>query len=203
RVAPAQSLKLARIFSEGEVDVVVGTPAAVGPFFLAETDVVLHTDIDKRLSIPRYRSTETVVNDLIELSSNVTEDASIYLQVDTQKRPLLQALTGSRELEDFMFSQLGQREDFDYPPFARMITITFTGSNRDNLQSSARSLKNELLATSFDGQILGPARGYPPRLRGAERSDLIVKAQDLQRVAEFIKAAFSEGDWPDFVISVE
>ncbi len=101
---------------------------------------------------------------------------------------------GDRSL--FYEQELRQREELGYPPFSTLVALYVTGTQEAQVQKVIRHLSSaaaslpDVLAERI--QVLGPAPGFPSRLRGRHRWHMILKGADRRQVAEAAGAIMAE-----------
>ena len=88
------------------------------------------------------------------------------------------------------------RREMGNPPFSQMAHLVYQDINLNFCQRQATATARELRQRAYaqgltDIEVIGPAPGYPARLRGRHRWHLVLRGQNLQRFLE--DATFPKG----------
>jgi primosomal protein N' (replication factor Y) len=78
------------------------------------------------------------------------------------------------DADGFLAGELARREALSYPPYSRLVRIVCSAPGAPAALAAARALADRIAAPG--ASVLGPAPLF--RLRGRERSQLVVKALD-------------------------
>ncbi len=85
----------------------------------------------------------------------------------------------------FYKRELGERRDFQYPPFHRLIHITLQHKDDKTVYEAAGYFAG-LLRKSMGNRVLGPVQPHIPRIRGFYNQDILLK---LEKSAPVIRSA--------------
>lgn len=145
--------------------ILVGTEMA----FSCMKEEVTHSAIvslDGLLSIPSYNINQKILH-LIEKLSSVTIRNMIIQTRIPDNIVLKHVLVGN--VLPLYRSDLKEREDFGYPPYKRLIKITFTGTAREN--EKARDYLEKIFA-QYEPQIFS---AFVSRVRGQYITNTVIK----------------------------
>ena len=182
--AAAHAQLLAR-FASGEADVLVGTQmVAKGLDFPAVTvaGVVL---ADVGLHAPDFRAPERT----FQLLTQVVGRAG---RGDTPGRAVIQTYVpehyaivaaARQDYDAFYRDEIRYRRAQGNPPFGRLALLLFGHADPQSARAEAQRLAADLrgLARKWDMRdvdVVGPAPAYPPRVRGAWRWQVVLRASD-------------------------
>ena len=82
------------------------------------------------------------------------------------------------------------RRSLFFPPFCRLIKLTFHDENGKKAREDAEAFRRRF-AAAFDGderhQLIGPAPAVVEKFRGVYRFDVLIKTAVLPEVQEFLR----------------
>jgi primosomal protein N' (replication factor Y) len=157
-------------------------------------------DADATLRFPDFRAEERTFALIAQLAGRAGRGG-------TPGRVLVQTLAPeARSIQSaarhdsigFLDGELGRREALRYPPFGHLIRVVCS-SARPGLALTAAAELRERLDT--DAQLLGPAPLF--RLRGRDRAQLVVKAQDRRAAVAAVGAAVARPLHREVAVSVD
>ena len=90
---------------------------------------------------------------------------------------------------NFYLKEMGHRREQDNPPFSKLVRLMFAHTNRAHSERVALELSENLRmerdAWGYgDTEVLGPTPGYPPRLRGRYRWQLVIRGAEPRRLLD-------------------
>ena len=180
--------------AKGDVDIVIGTQlVAKGHNFPLMTCVgVVDADIGLANGDPR------AAERTFQLLSQVTGRAgraggkSIGLmQTYAPEHPVIAAIA-SGDREAFYEREIGLRKSSNLPPFARLVSIIISGTDKRETETHARTLK--LAAPQVDQVfLLGPAEAPMALVRGRYRYRLLVHAPRAFDVQTYLRGWMAGG----------
>ena len=175
-------------FDRAPAGVLVGTQmVAKGHDFPAVTlGVVL--DADATLRFPDFRAEERTFSLIAQLAGRAGRGPAggrVLVQTLAPDEPTIR-LAAEHDVDGFLTAELGRREALRYPPFADLIRVVCASPAPGNAAAAAWALRTAL-ASPADAAVLGPAPLF--RLRGRERSQIVVKAGDRRAAIGAVGAA--------------
>jgi primosomal protein N' (replication factor Y) len=99
------------------------------------------------------------------------------------ERAIVAAAT--HDSDGFLAGELARRELLRYPPFASLIRVVCSAEQLADAHAAAEAVAR--LVDAPGAQVLGPAPLF--RLRGRERSQLVVKATQRRAAVQSVAAA--------------
>lgn len=178
-------------FESGKVDILVGTQMVTKGLDFDNVSLVGVFEIDRMLYFPDYRSHERTYQMLTQVSGRAgrkEKKGLVIVQTSNPDHETIQAVIKG-EKEEFYTKEINDREEFNYPPFSRLIRITVR--NEDKLKSldSASYLAMQL-RSKLQHRVLGPEEPGINRIRNLFLTDILIKLErgslDLVKAKQFI-----------------
>jgi len=144
-------------FESGELDILIGTQMVTKGLDFENVEVVGILNADQLLHFPDFRSDERAFQTIQQVAGRggrKGERGSVYIQTKTPNHGTLQYLI-SGNWKDFYAVELHKRSDLEYPPFMRLLTLTFRHRDADLVQYTAKWATDKL-RPFFGRFIMGP-----------------------------------------------
>jgi len=127
-------------------------------------------DIDSSLNLPDFRAMEKAYHELSSIIDLVGPDGEVIIQTRFAGTPLFKHLRHN-DYVSFAKEELQMRKDLGYPPYAKMLKLTFNGPPEvtEKIMKAARNSGPEV-------EILGPA--IDKDRKGTENYSIILKSAD-------------------------
>lgn len=127
-------------------------------------------DIDSSLNLPDFRAMEKAYQELSSIIDLVGPGGEVLIQTRFSSTPLFNHLRRN-DYASFAKEELQMRKDLSYPPYAKMLKITFIGPPEvsEKIIKTARSSEPEI-------EILGPTTDRDRK--GTENFSIILKSAD-------------------------
>jgi len=122
--------------------------------------------LDGLFSIPSFNITQKILH-IIEKLHNITQD-NLIIQTRIPENRILQYILSGNVLP-LCREDLKERRDFGYPPFKRLIKITFEGSARDT--EKARNFIENILG-NYEPQIFS---AFISKIKGQYITNTVIK----------------------------
>ena len=171
-------------FERAERGVLVGTQMVAKGHDFPDVTLGVVLDADATLRFPDFRAEErtfALVAQLAGRAGRGTADGRVLVQtIAPDATSLLHA--ARHDSEGFLAGELGRREALRYPPFSTLIRIVCSSAQPGAATAAAAAVRERL-----DVPALGPAPLF--RLRGRERSQVVVKAADRMAAIAEVDAA--------------
>ncbi len=172
-----------------EIDIVVGTQVLAKGLDLPELSVVGAVDADVGLHLPTYQAPERTYQLLSQVVGRAGRRQKQGLGVIQTYSPSATALVAAAtgDFDGFYEDELAHRRRAGYPPFARLVRLTYHHGNEDHGLEEASRLAAELrmrrdAAGRADPDILGPSPAYIRRLRGQYRWNILLRGHEPSRL---------------------
>lgn len=165
-----------RALSEGKVQVIIGTRAALRAFVPRGPSLVTFISPDSLLRLPDFRAGERAFSLLWAAAEKVAEGGRVLVQTQHPSHYAVRA-AADQDLAGFYKHELAFRAELGYPPFRRLCLLTV----RSRSEGSARRLAEEL---AREVGAIGGLTVYPPAPVGrspqAARWQIVLKGgEDL------------------------
>ncbi len=166
-------------FEQGEIDILVGTQMLTKGLDFRHVGLVGIMNADSLLNFPDFRSHERSFQMLTQVSGRAGRThkrGRVLIQTfNPHHRILQQVMEG--DYDGMYANQLHERKQYQYPPFNRLIRITFKHRDFQKVNEAsawyAGALKNR-----FNGPVLGPEFPAISRIRNQYLKNLLIKIPD-------------------------
>ena len=146
--------KTIREFSEGKIDILIGTQIVTKGFDFSGLSLVAVIAADTLLGIQDFRADEKALQLLQQLrgrSGRRTRKGLFVIQTAQPDHPIYNRLNDTGE-GSFSMDLLQERQDFGFPPYSRIIELTIKDIYEDRAERMATKL-----GRAFKGMnIMGP-----------------------------------------------
>jgi primosomal protein N' (replication factor Y) len=175
----AGSSEIVAAFARGEADVLLGTQMIAKGFDFPRVTLVGVLDADVALHLPDFRAAERTFQLLIQVagrSGRGRQPGEVLVQTCSPEHPAI-AAASRYDLAGFTRAELALRKEAGYPPYARLVTLLFTGADEAKVEHAADDCAARIAAAAEARGVtlLGPAPQAMARLRGRYRWHLLLK----------------------------
>jgi primosomal protein N' (replication factor Y) len=173
-----------------DFDLLLGTRMIAKEWVLPHADLVGVVSADFSLDFPDFRAKERTFQVLNQVSGIAGEEAEVIIQT-YHPRDWSIKLASQGNFERFYELEIAQRKELNYPPFANLILIRFSGKNKKDVsglsQRFALRLKRKM-ESGKDVEILGPAPAPLFKIRGRHRYQMLIKTEKVDETVESIRS---------------
>lgn len=183
--------KLIAKVDTGAVDCLVGTQMITKGLDFRNVDLVGVMNSDSMLNFPDFRSHERCFQLLTQVAGRAgrTENrGKVLIQSYNPDHMILQQVS-TYDYATFFREQLEDRYQFKYPPYHRLIRITFKHRDYNVTQESAQWFVNALNQIPHGVQVLGPEFPAVARIRNKYLTHVVVKIgkqHDVNKIKGYI-----------------
>ena len=167
---------LIKQFEQQRVDILVGTQMVVKGLDFDHVDLVGILDADSLLSFSEFRVNERAFQLMEQVSGRAGRrdgQGKVLIQVANTKHPVLEFVI-NHDFRGFYAKELVARQQFFYPPFSRIIRITFK-HKMQGIVHDAASLFALQLHGEFGNYLTGPGEPAVARIRNQFIMELMLK----------------------------
>jgi primosomal protein N' (replication factor Y) len=164
---------LLRRFEAADAGVLVGTQMVAKGHDFPDVTLGVVLDADSTLRFPDFRSEErtfALVAQLAGRAGRGAEGGRVLVQTLAPEAPAI-GLAARHDSDGFLVGELERRRALRYPPFSTLIRVVCSSQAPGAAHAAAGAVRERL-----GDDALGPAPLF--RLRGKERSQVVVKAAD-------------------------
>jgi len=182
---------LIQLFEQGRLDLLVGTQMVVKGLDFENVNLVGILDADSLLSFADFRVNERAFQLMEQVSGRAgrkDKQGKVYIQVSNTQHPVLYFVQ-QHDYGLFYNQEIEGRRQFFYPPFSRLIQLTFKHKQKDVTEAASHIIA-EALKPEFGKYLVGPAEPVVNRVRNQFLMELLVKmpkdGELIQRCKKFI-----------------
>jgi len=176
-----------------KVDILVGTQMVVKGLDFASVSLVGILSADSLLSYPDFRVNERAFQLMEQVSGRagrVDGMGRVLIQANNVQHPVLQWVK-DHDVHAFYTQEIRYREHFIYPPFSRLIKITFKHQDEPKAIAAATMLA-EALKTYQGIAVQGPGPAIVPRVRNFFLQEIWIKCQRDNKALDTLKTFLKE-----------
>jgi primosomal protein N' (replication factor Y) len=178
--------KIIEKFSKQEASVLIGTQMVAKGHDFPNVTLVGVLLADLGLSMPDFRANERTLQLLLQVSGRAgraEEKGHVYVQTFQPDHLVLKLLSSSKapqkNYEDFLKSELQQREFLSYPPCGKMVLLKLDSLKEKKLIEVSAQLHTALFQAAKDRfQVLGPTPAPLYKLRNRYRMQILLKSKN-------------------------
>lgn len=163
-------------FEQGKIDILVGTQMVVKGLDFDHVDLVGILDADGLLHFADFRVIERAFQLMEQVSGRAgrkEETGKVLVQTGQPQHPLLKVVQ-QHDYKAMYNEELKKRKEFSYPPFSRIIQITFKHKLKEVVERAAYHYAQAMRA-KYNAYIVGPAEPVVGRIRNQYLSELLLK----------------------------
>lgn len=168
--------QLIQNFEQQKIDILVGTQMVVKGLDFEHVNLVGILDADSLLSFADFRVNERGFQLMEQVSGRAGRkdaDGKVLIQVANSNHPVLQYVK-AHDYKLFYANEIIGRQQFLYPPFSRIIQLTFKHKFKEVVEAAAMMIA-ENMKPLFVNYIVGPAEPAVNRIRNQYIMELVLK----------------------------
>jgi primosomal protein N' (replication factor Y) len=168
--------QLIRNFEQGKVDILVGTQMVVKGLDFENVQLVGVLDADSLLNFADFRVNERAFQLIAQVSGRAgrkDEQGRVAIQATNTNNPLL-PLIQMHDYRAFFDVEIDMRKRFFYPPFSRLILLTFRHKEKDVAEQASQFFA-EKMRPVYGQFLVGPAEPVVNRVRNQYLMELLIK----------------------------
>lgn len=179
-------------FEEKRIDILVGTQMVTKGLDFENVGVVGILGADQLVRFPDFRTGERAYQLLTQVAGRAgrkNKRGRVLMQAYNPAHPVLQEVLKG-DFEGFIRRELGERAEFRYPPYTRLIHLTLRHKDAQTVNAAA-ALYGKMLRDKLGDRVLGPVLPHVPRVRGLYAENILLKMEKsapvLARVKDLIR----------------
>ncbi|MEM6643321.1 MAG: primosomal protein N' [Bacteroidota bacterium] len=184
--------RIIEAFEEGDIDILVGTQMVSKGLDFDRVNLVGIFDTDRMIHFPNFRAQERAYQLITQVSGRAgrkSKEGKVIIQTQDPDQRLLQKIQ-TRDYRAFYQSEVLEREHFHYPPFSRMINITFKHREKQVSFQAANYYYHEVLKHFKGLRVIGPVEPMIGKIRNLYLHEItlkIPKGGNLTAIKESLK----------------
>jgi primosomal protein N' (replication factor Y) len=175
-------------FERSETGILIGTQMVAQGHDFPEVSLAVVQDADSTLRFPDFRAEERTFSLVAQLAGRAGRGGEgsgrVLVQTLSPDAPSIVA-AARHDSDGFLAGELERRRALAYPPFASLIRVTCSADEAGDATAAAQAVRDRIEAA--EAVVLGPAPLC--RLRGRERSQVVVKAGRRRAAVAAVAAA--------------
>lgn len=183
--------QIIREFERGGVDMLVGTQMITKGLDFDNVSLVGIFDADRLIHFPDFRATERSFQMITQVSGRAGRRAgrqgTVLIQTSNPEQPILQKVI-QNDYKGLYDEEIQERQDFNYPPFSRLIKLTVRHPDKAISQQAADRLAAELTDALGSSRVLGPEQPLVERIRNQFLFDILIKIEREKVNTKAVKA---------------
>jgi primosomal protein N' (replication factor Y) len=180
-------------FEQQRIDILVGTQMVVKGLDFEHVDLVGILDADSILSFADFRVNERAFQLMEQVSGRAGRKdgkGRVLIQVSNIQHPVLGYLQ-THDYREFFRHEIAGRKSFQYPPFTRVILVTFRHKDPEVVHSAAHLFANNMRG-EFGKYLVGPAEPVVNRIRNQFLMELMLKIPKEARLIQLAKIVIQQ-----------
>ena len=173
-----------------DFDLLLGTRMIAKEWVFPHADLVGVVSADFSLNLPDFRAKERTFQILNQVFGITREEGEVIIQTYHPQDWSIK-LASQGDFQRFYELEIAERKELNYPPFANLILIRFSGKNKKDVsglsQRFALRLKRKMQSRK-DLEILGPAPAPLSKIRGRHRYQMLIKTEKVDETVESIRS---------------
>lgn len=185
--------KIIEAFENGEYDILVGTQMVTKGLDFTNVQLVGVLNADALLAYPDFRATERAYQLLVQVSGRAGRRATrgkVIIQIGNVNHELVNMLL-EKTYTDFFEQQILERKQFNYPPFSRLIRLTFKHKDFKATQDAVQKVA-EYLQAKYAGWVIGPNVPIIQKINNYYLRELLIKIPKNYNALNRIKMDIQE-----------
>lgn len=188
--------RIIKSFENGETDILVGTQMITKGFDFSRVSVVGVLNADNLICNPDFRSSERAFQLLTQVAGRAgrrEQEGTVVVQTSEAENPVLGWVVRG-DYDAMARSELQERHDFSYPPYAHLFVFTLRHADVSLLRRGAGWFAS-VLRDKFGRRVFGPVAPPVDRIRGVYILRIMLKIENgrsLARARELMRSVLGE-----------
>jgi primosomal protein N' (replication factor Y) len=181
-------------FEEGNIDILVGTQMVSKGLDFDRVNLVGVFDTDRMIHFPDFRSHERAYHLITQVSGRAgrkSRNGKVIVQTNDPDQELLQRAKNDNYRAFFQWEIL-EREHFHYPPFTRLINITFKHREKTVSFQAANFFAADIRKNLGSQRMIGPVEPIIGKIRNMYLHEITLKIEkqgiNLPTVKEYLRS---------------
>lgn len=204
--------QIIRDFELGRIDILVGTQMIVKGLDFENVGLVGILSADSIWSFPDFRVNERSFQLMEQVSGRagrtINNPGRVFIQAYNQKHPLLEWIR-KHDYRSFFREEMNVRQQFNYPPFSKLIQLTLRHQNQTKVATASQVLAIKL-QQSTGITVQGPVPAIVARVRNHYLFEIRLKIprniaikQEKQKILQAIRETQSQRGNSGIIITID
>ena len=175
-------------FEDKRIDILVGTQMVTKGLDFENVSLVGVLNADQSLNFQDFRAHERsyqLISQVAGRAGRSKKQGQVIIQTYQPEHPIIQQVINN-DYELMYTRELELRNEFQYPPFFKLLKINMKHANREKLVDAA-TMFTDALRVSFGSRVLGPEFPGIPRVRNRYINQIFVKIEDVASIKKVKK----------------
>ena len=185
--------KIISMFEDREIDVLVGTQMVTKGLDFDNVSVVGVLNADSGLHFPDFRSPEKSYQLIAQVSGRAgrkNKRGKVIIQTSSPDHPIIHHVV-KNDYVGMYKEQIEERKKFSYPPFTRLIEITLSQKNQEDLDAVSPDLAIELKKRFGKERVLGPEYPIVSKVNNYYLKTILLKVEK-EKYSQKVKAMVTD-----------
>ena len=163
-------------FELGNIDILVGTQMVTKGLDFDNVSVVGVLNVDSVLNFPDFRSFEKAYQLIVQVSGRAGRKdkvGTVYIQTNQPDHDVIKQVI-ENNFPQFYQSQINERQQFNYPPFTRIIELSVVSKDINVANDICDQLASQLKPL-FGGMMLGPEFPLVAKIKDQYHKRILLK----------------------------
>lgn len=176
-----------------EIDILIGTQMVTKGLDFDKVQLVGVIRADSLMNLPNFRAEERAIQLLTQVSGRAgrRKQGNVYIQTFDPDNPLY-VFVRENNYDLAKEAILNERKEFLYPPYYRLIELTFKHKNQGKAKKVADYIGDYLKHYIKSPLLLGPEEGMIPRINNQFIYKILIKqpsSKSTRNIKSYIKSA--------------
>ncbi|KAA9355347.1 primosomal protein N' [Larkinella humicola] len=167
-------------FEGGNVDILVGTQMISKGLDFGNVSLVGIFDSDRMIHYPEFRAIERAFQMITQVSGRAGRRADrrgkVLIQTSNPQQAVLLKIL-ENDYRGLFEEEIVERENYNYPPFSRLIKLTVRHAEQSVSQNAAQRLVAQLTEKLGEARVLGPEVPLVERIRNQYLYTILIKLE--------------------------
>ena len=202
--------ELLAVFKSGRADILLGTQMIAKGLDFPNVTLVGVLMADLSLNMPDFRAAERTYQLLAQVSGRAGRadlPGEVFIQTYAPDHPAVRAAASDEGFEPFADRELAGRAEGGYPPYSRLVCLTFKSASEDKARFCAETLAQALAVQSGQNARLRVSPVCPAPLakaKGLFRYQLLLMAPSARAMTAPLRAALARSPLPpDVALAID
>ncbi len=171
--------RIINLFEDREVDILVGTQMVTKGLDFDNVSIVGVLNADSGLHFPDFRSPEKSYQLMAQVSGRAgrkNKRGKVIIQTQNPEHPIIKQVVNNDFLGMY-HEQIEERKKYSYPPFTRLVEITLSNKDLNDLDALAPELALELRKKFGNERVLGPEYPVIARVNNNYLKTILIKIE--------------------------